>query len=73
MRACQACRGAAPWALCTMLWAGLLRLSDGSVESIFDVSEAKTFASRGLHRLSDEALLIKQGRVGAFGDFDSDM
>ena len=64
---------AASWTIRALLWASLPILCGGSVESIFDVSETRTFGSVGLHRLADEALLLKQGRVGAFGDFDSDM
>lgn len=50
-----------------------LQLSDGSIDSIFDLSETRTFPTVGLHRVADKGLMLRQGRVGALGDFDSDM
>ncbi|EKX52411.1 hypothetical protein GUITHDRAFT_133507 [Guillardia theta CCMP2712] len=51
----------------------LIQLARGNVANIFNPTKISSFATVGFHLKQDTAMRFLRGRVGAFGDFDSDM
>jgi len=63
------------WEVClTVLSAMKLLLpARGNVANIFNPSKINSFSTVGFHLKQDTAIRFLSGRVGAYGDFDSDM